>query len=76
VRALLRTAWFLLAALTLVFAAGLVLRDTDAVRSIMAEVTREPTRTWADVGAKLREFSEQQPLDFPGQEEAPGTPPP
>jgi len=75
-RGLVRTGWAFLFLATAGAIGWFAVNNIDAVKSRWAELRggREPT--WADVGNKIQEFMDQQPIVMPRNEPEPPPPPP
>lgn len=73
-RGFVRTGWALIFLATAAVVGWFALNNIEAVRSTWADLRGERAPTWGDVGAKIQEFMDQQPIIMPTTEPAPPAP--
>lgn len=73
-RSFVRTGWAFIFLATAAAVAWFAVNNVEAVRSAWADLRGEKAPTWGDVGAKIQEFMDQQPIVLPRTEPTP--PPP
>jgi hypothetical protein len=75
-KGLVRTGWALVFLATVATVAWFAVSNVEAVRAAWADLRGERPPTWGDVGAKIQEFMDQQPIVMPEAEPVPPAPPP
>jgi hypothetical protein len=71
-----RLGWALLLLLTAGAIGWYAVNNVEPLKSAWADFRGEKPPTWADVGNKIQEFMDQQPIVMPRTEPAPPAPPP